>query len=246
MLRLLECAAGYAGRRVLDDVSLEVADGGSACVIGPSGCGKTTLLWITAGLLRPWQGTVRLDGSEIAAGDRRVGLIPQHYGLFPWFTVRQNVSLGLRLQGARGPELERAADLELERVGLADCSGRYPFQLSGGQQQRVAIARSFALSPRLLLMDEPFSALDALTRESLQDMLLARLRGNRLTVLMVTHSIEEAVYLGGSVFVLEGQPARIAARFDNPGQGSDGWRSDPEFFRLCTAIRARMGSGRVV
>jgi ABC-type nitrate/sulfonate/bicarbonate transport system ATPase subunit len=246
LLRLHECTVGYASRRVLQEVSLEVADGGTACVIGPSGCGKTTLLSIAAGLLQPWHGSVRLDGSKVEPGDRRIGLIPQHYGLFPWFTVKQNVSLGLLLQGASRADREEAADLELERVGLADCGGRYPFQLSGGQQQRVAIARSFALSPRLLLMDEPFSALDALTREALQEMLLARLRVRRLSVLMVTHSIEEAVYLGRSVWVLEGQPARLAARIDNPDQGSDGWRSNPEFFRMCTAIRACMESGRVV
>ena len=169
-----------------------------------------------------------------------MGLILQQYGLFPWFTVRDNVALGLRLRGVGSAARHGAAERELERVGLAGAGGRYPGELSGGQQQRVAIARGMALEPELLLMDEPFSALDAMSRESLQELLLASLRQKPLTVLLVTHSIDEAVYLGGTIWLLAGDPGRIIASFDNPGQGSDHYRTEPSFFRLCREIRKTM------
>jgi len=173
-------------------------------------------------------------------------LILQHYGLFPWFTVAENVALGLRVRRVSAGERRGLVARQLSRLGLDECAARYPNELSGGQQQRVAIARSMALAPRLLLMDEPFSALDAMSRESLQDILVEMLEGRGIIALMVTHSIEEAVYLGGTIWLLAGSPARIQARFDNPGQGKPGYRTDPSFFRLCGEVRAIMERNRVI
>jgi ABC-type nitrate/sulfonate/bicarbonate transport system ATPase subunit len=238
MLELSECSAAYGPRPVLSSVTLAVAAGHMACIVGPSGCGKSTLLMLAAGLKSPTSGTVRVEGAPGMPGDRRVGLILQQYGLFPWFTVRQNVELGLRIRGTPSAERERTVVRELAQAGLEGCENSYPAELSGGQQQRVAIARAYALEPRLLLMDEPFSALDALSREELQDLLLAR--RSRPAILLVTHSIEEAVYLGNEIWVLAGAPGKVVGRFENPGQGSPGYRTEAAFFRLCGEVRALM------
>ncbi|MGA2480480.1 MAG: ABC transporter ATP-binding protein [Spirochaetia bacterium] len=240
MLEISNCTAGYDGNTVLDSVSLSVPSGKTGCIVGPSGCGKTTLLTVAAGLKKADRGTATLDGEVIAAGDRRVGLIIQQYGLFPWFTAIENAALGLRIRGCDERSRQEKARGELERVGLGDLADRYPFQLSGGQQQRVAIARSLALAPRLLLMDEPFSALDAMSRESLQDSLLSSLGERKLSVLLVTHSIEEAVYLGSTVWLLAGTPGTLLASWDNPLQGSAEYREEPAFFEMCTKIRHAM------
>ncbi len=245
MLRIHECSAGYGDRAVVQGISIEVGEGETGCVIGPSGCGKTTLLKAAAGLLAPIAGSVTLDGEQVNAGDRRVSIIFQSYGLFPWLTAQQNVALGLRLRGTGRRERERIASRELERLGLGGQAHRYPASLSGGQLQRVAIARSMALTPRLLLLDEPFSALDALSREDLQDTLLDTLRAHRLCALMVTHSIEEAVFLGSRIWVLGGAPGRIIGCFENPGQGSRSHRADASYFSLVTAIRETMAASRV-
>jgi NitT/TauT family transport system ATP-binding protein len=246
MLELLECSASYGERVVLRDISLSVGQGGTDCIIGPSGCGKTTLLMLAAGLKRPQSGAVLLESSGVEPGDRRVGLILQQYGLFPWFTARENIGLGLKIRGVDAADRQRIVALELARMGLEECADRYPCELSGGQQQRVAIARAMALAPRLLLMDEPFSALDALSRESLQNLLIATLWERRVTALLVTHSIEEAVYLGSTIWVLAGAPGRIVAKFNNPGQGAEGYRQDTSFFRLCGELRKVMEANRVI
>ena len=244
MLQLTECSAGYGPRAALSSISLRVPAGRAACIVGPSGCGKTTLLMVAAGLKSPSTGTVRVGGEPAKPGDRRVGLILQQYGLFPWFTVRQNVELGLKIRGTPAPERRRRAVRELALAGLEGCEDFYPSELSGGQQQRVAIARAYALEPRLLLMDEPFSALDALNREALQDLLLFSARESRPAILLVTHSIEEAVYLGNEIWVLAGSPGKVAGRFENPGQGSPGYRTETGFFSLCREVRALMDRDR--
>jgi len=238
MLELIECSAGYGREDVLSGVSLAVAAGRVSCIVGPSGCGKTTLLMLAAGLKAPRAGSVRVGGCTVSPGDRGVGLILQQYGLFPWFTVRANVELGLRIRGVPCRERRHAAQQEIEAAGLAGLEERFPRQLSGGQQQRVAIARAYALRPRLLLMDEPFSAMDALNREALQDLLLASARERATAVLVVTHSIEEAAYLGSEIWVMAGRPGRMAGRVENPCQGSPGFRGNPELLRTCARVRA--------
>jgi len=241
MLEIRNCSAAYGSRAALSSVSLSVEDGRTACVVGPSGCGKTTLLMIAAGLKAPSAGAALLDGKAVAPGDRDVGLILQQYGLFPWFTVRENVELGLKIRGVPQRERREISEREISRVGLDGCQSLFPRELSGGQQQRVALARASALHPRLLLMDEPFSALDAITREALQDLLLSS--GQEGTsILLVTHSIEEAVYLGSVIWVLAGSPGRVAGFFENLSPGAREFRREPEFFRLCGEVRALMQS----
>ncbi|TVQ37478.1 MAG: ABC transporter ATP-binding protein [Spirochaetaceae bacterium] len=240
MLRIERCTVGYADQTVFSDLTLAAAPGETLAVVGPSGCGKSTLLYAAAGLLAPHRGTVALDGQPVAAGDRRVGLVLQQYGLFPWFSVLENVALGLRLHGVPREERVAAAYAALDAVGMQQLAPRFITTLSGGQQQRVAIARTWAMQPRLLLMDEPFSALDALTRESLQDLLCSLLQGRRMVSILVTHSIDEAVLIGSRIGVMHGHPAKITW-VDNPlsGRTADTARTSPEFFAAVAGLRRR-------
>ena len=216
---------------VLEDVSLQVGAGASCAVIGPSGCGKTSLLFLLAGLLEPTAGRVRV------ADRSRTGVILQHYGLLPWKSVAANIGLGLRLQGADREQIRARVNELLVEMDLAAFADHFPGQLSGGMQQRVALARALATGPQLLLMDEPLSALDALTRERLQHTILDVWQRHRVTMVLVTHSIEEAVFLGQRVVVLTSRPARVAAVVDNPGAGRADYRQSETFFHQCHQLR---------
>ena len=223
--------------RALERVAFEVADGEPVSVIGPSGCGKSTMLLLAAGLLAPQSGRVTVGGESLAGVRRTTALILQDFGLFPWKTVFHNAALGLEIRGHRRAELEERVGSALERVGLAEFARAYPGELSGGMRQRVALARALALDADLLLMDEPLSALDALTREDLQDVLLDLWRQHDHTAVLVTHSIEEAVYLGRRVLVLTPRPGRIAAIVENPSMGTAGFRESSEFFEQVVTLR---------
>ena len=216
---------------VLEDVSLQVGAGASCAVIGPSGCGKTSLLFLLAGLLAPTAGTVRV------ADRSRTGVILQHYGLLPWKSVAANIGLGLRLQGADREQIRARVNELLVEMDLAAFADHFPGQLSGGMQQRVALARALATGPQLLLMDEPLSALDALTRERLQHTILDVWQRHRVTMVLVTHSIEEAAFLGQTVVVLTDRPARVAAVVENPGAGRADYRQSETFFHQCRLLR---------
>ena len=216
---------------VLEDVSLQVGAGASCAVIGPSGCGKTSLLFLLAGLLEPTAGRVRV------ADRSRTGVILQHYGLLPWKSVAANIGLGLRLQGADREQIRARVNELLVEMDLAAFADHFPGQLSGGMQQRVALARALATGPQLLLMDEPLSALDALTRERLQHTILDIWQRHRVTMVLVTHSIEEAVFLGRTVVVLTDRPARVAAVVENPGAGRADYRQSETFFHQCHQLR---------
>ena len=216
---------------VLEDVSLQVGAGASCAVIGPSGCGKTSLLFLLAGLLKPTAGTVRV------ADRSRTGVILQHYGLLPWKSVAANIGLGLRLQGADREQIRARVNELLVEMDLAAFADHFPGQLSGGMQQRVALARALATGPQLLLMDEPLSALDALTRERLQHTILDVWQRHRVTMVLVTHSIEEAAFLGQTVVVLTDRPARVAAVVENPGAGRADYRQSETFFHQCHQLR---------
>ncbi|MCX5045683.1 ABC transporter ATP-binding protein [Aldersonia sp. NBC_00410] len=193
----------------LHDINLDVAAGEFLVLVGPSGCGKSTLLDLLGGLSRPSSGRILLDGAEITGPGLDRGIVFQQYALLPWRTARRNIEFGLEAKGLSRRERRERAEHYLELVGLGGFGNRYPHELSGGMKQRVAIARSLAFDPEILLMDEPFAALDAQTRESLQDELLRIWRATGKTILFITHGIDEAVYLGQRVAVLSPRPGRI-------------------------------------
>ncbi|HYE92078.1 MAG TPA: ABC transporter ATP-binding protein [Terriglobales bacterium] len=207
-------AFGGAATPALAAVDLDVAEREFVCLLGPSGCGKSTLLNIVAGFLGPTTGRVLVDGRAVTAPGADRGVVFQEYVLFPWLSVAGNVEFGLRLQGMAAAERARVTARYLELVGLAGHAAKFPAQLSGGMKQRVAIARALANSPAVILMDEPFGALDAQTREVLQDELSRIQRLEHKTVIFVTHSIREAVYLADRVVVMTSAPGRIKQVFD--------------------------------
>lgn len=198
----------------LDDVSIDLADGEFLALVGPSGCGKSTLLDLLGGLAEPTSGRILLDGRPVTGPGLDRGIVFQQYALLPWRTARANIEFGLEAKGLPRRARGELADHYLELVGLHGFGDRYPHELSGGMKQRVAIARSLAFDPEVLLMDEPFAALDAQTRESLQDELLRIWGETRKTVLFITHGIDEAVYLGRRVAVLTSRPGRIKTVVD--------------------------------
>jgi ABC-type nitrate/sulfonate/bicarbonate transport system ATPase subunit len=241
MLELSACSAVYGTTTVFAALSLAVRPHEVVAVVGPSGCGKTTLLHVIAGLKTPAAGRVLLDGSPLQAGDPRVGLILQQHGLFPWYTVERNVELGLEIRRIAAAERRGRGREALAAAGLAGLERRYPAELSGGQQQRVAIARTLALEPELLLMDEPFSSLDAMAREELQDLTLRLIAGRPMTTVIVTHSIEEAVYMSGAVLLMgRGPDSRIVARIDHAAPGRPYERKAEGFFEACRLVRGRL------
>ncbi len=228
------------------------ADHGEAwAVLGPSGCGKTTLLYLLAGLRFPTSGSVLINGEVLTRPRPHTGLILQDYGLLPWATVQQNAELGLNIRNFYGPDGKhaplnqgqlRSVDPWLVHLGLDPVKDKYPGQISGGQRQRTAIARTLALEPDLLLMDEPFSSLDAPTRESLQNLTLELHAEQGLTLVIVTHAIEEAAVLGGKILLLEQPPNTTATVIENPGAGRPGFRNTKTYFDLCNHLRERMES----
>ena len=197
----------------LIDVSFEVRAGELLCLLGPSGCGKSTLLNIVAGFIPPTRGRVLVDGTPITGPGPERGVVFQEYVLFPWLTVAQNVVFGPRLAGVPAARCEAIAARYLEMVGLSDHAAKFPVQLSGGMKQRVAIARALANSPSIVLMDEPFGALDAQTREVMQEELSRIQRVEHKTIVFVTHSIREAVYLADRVVVMTASPGRTKEVF---------------------------------
>ncbi|BBA95618.1 putative ABC transporter ATP-binding protein [Actinacidiphila reveromycinica] len=198
----------------LGGVSLDVGEREFVTVVGPSGCGKSTLLGMAAGLVEPTSGGVSVDGRPVTGPGPDRGVIFQQYALFPWLTVRRNVEFGLRLTSMPAGERRARADHAIELVGLTDFADALPKTLSGGMKQRCAIARAYAVDPEVLLMDEPFGALDALTRVQLQDQLLDTWSKERRTVMFVTHDVEEAVYLAQRVVVMAARPGRVHAVVD--------------------------------
>jgi NitT/TauT family transport system ATP-binding protein len=216
----------------LDGLSLEVAAGELVSVVGPSGCGKSTLLDLVTGLSKPTAGRILLDGKPVTGPGLDRGIVFQQYALLPWRTAQANVELGLEGRGLARSERRRIARDHLALVGLAGFEDRYPHELSGGMKQRVAIARSLAFDPEVLLMDEPFAALDAQTREGLQAELLRIWRATGKTIVFITHGIEEAVYLGQRVVVLTPRPGRVQTVIDvdlGDRTAARDLQSDPRF-----------------
>ena len=234
---------------IFQDYCWKVGRGEAWAVLGPSGCGKTTLLYLIAGLRFPASGQVLLNGQPLTRPRPYTGLILQDYGLLPWATVRQNAQLGLRIRAFYGPDGTHTpkdfipgSDVEhwLQRLGLEAVAGQYPSQFSGGQRQRTAIARTLALKPDLLLMDEPFSSLDAPTREGLQQLTMELQTEQNLTLVIVTHAIEEAAILGRKILLLNYPPNTQATIIENPQAAQPDYRNSPDYYNLCRELRARM------
>ena len=193
----------------LNGVDMEIGENEFVCVVGPSGCGKSTLLNIIAGLEKPTSGRVCVKGKEVVNPGSERGVIFQQYALFPWLTVKKNVKFGLKLRGVKEPELSAIADKYIRLVGLEEFGDSYPKELSGGMKQRVAIARAYAVNPEILLMDEPFGALDAQTRTQLQTELLETWEKEKKTCFFITHDVEEAIILAQRVVIMSARPGRV-------------------------------------
>ena len=230
--------------RALANVNLSIAAGERYSLIGPSGCGKSTLLHLLAGLLQPTEGQVLYRGKNLTGCQQDIGVILQGYGLFPWKTVEQNVMLPLILQKKSKEEMREKTEPLLEHLGLSSMKKKYPRQLSGGQQQRVAIARALVAEPQVLLMDEPFSALDALTRENLQNLVLSLCEERNLTMVMVTHNIEEAIFLGQKIVAFADHSGQIKRIDENPHSGQTAYRNTAEFYQHCSLLRSWIGGGQ--
>jgi NitT/TauT family transport system ATP-binding protein len=240
-VRIERASYTYPGNEtVVDGVDWSIAEGEFHCLVGRSGCGKTTLLKVAAGLLPPTEGSVFIENRRVLAPSAQVGFVFQAPTLLEWHTVADNVLLPISLRRAvAAPDRDRAKEL-LALVGLGDYAGRYPRELSGGQQSRVAIARALVTEPLVLLMDEPFAALDALTREELQDDLLRLCALRRTTVLFVTHDIAEAIYLADRVAVMHRGRFRGDLAVDLARPRPHDIRYSPHFNELCLAVRHAM------
>ncbi len=218
----------------LDNVSFEVPDQQFAVIVGPSGCGKSSLLYLTAGLAEPSDGAIYVGGKKVEGPGADRGMVFQSYTLFPWLTVRENIAFGLKRRGLPGDEINTIVEFYLNEVGLAKFAKHYPKQLSGGMMQRVAIARALANDPQILLMDEPFGALDSQTRLQMQQLLLQVWGNAKKTVVFVTHDIDEAILLADRIYVMGARPGRIKEVLDVP---IDRPRTldvvmEPEFIRM--------------
>lgn len=250
MIRIRSITFSYPSAPPLfENFSLDISRGETWAILGPSGCGKTTLLYLLAGLRFPTDGKIEIDNESLRRPRPRSGLILQDYGLLPWSTVRENVELGLRVREFYGEDGKHtpihfypanSVAHWIERLGIDDVAEQYPAQISGGQRQRTAIARTLALEPDLLLMDEPFSSLDAITREDLQSLTLSLCAERELTLVLVTHAIEEAAILGKKILLLDTAPNRTARVFENPCAGNQDHRGSQRYHELCNLLRKEM------
>ncbi len=250
MIHIRNLTFGYPhSTPIFQNFNWTVQRGQTWAVLGPSGCGKTSLLYLLAGLTQPQSGSIEIDGQPLTRPRPRTGLILQDYGLLPWATVRQNAELGFKVWKFYGPDgthaprdhsTGRDVTAWLERLGMAQFADKYPTQISGGQRQRAAIARTLALQPDLLLMDEPFSSLDAVIREDLQSLTLELCAEQNLTLVMVTHAIEEAAMMGQHILLLDMPPNKAPRVFENPNAGTEEYRQSKEYFELCKLLRAEM------
>ncbi|EOE6864680.1 taurine ABC transporter ATP-binding subunit [Cronobacter dublinensis] len=247
MLRVSHLHASFDGKPALADINLTLDDGELLVVLGPSGCGKTTLLNLIAGFLPFTTGSITLDGQPVTGPGADRGVVFQHEGLLPWRSVLDNVAFGLQLQGVGREERRVRAREMLAKVGLEGAASRFIWQLSGGQRQRVGIARALAADPRLLLLDEPFGALDAFTREQMQTLLLRLWAGSGKKVLLITHDIEEAVFMATDLVLLSPGPGQVQerlrldfARRFVAGEPARSIKSDPAFIARREYVLSRV------
>ncbi|WP_313655108.1 taurine ABC transporter ATP-binding subunit [Pantoea sp.] len=247
MLRIAHLNARYAGQPVLQDINLQLDSHELLVILGPSGCGKTTLLNLVAGFLPVESGSIMLDNQQVTGPGAERGVVFQHEGLLPWRNVLENVAFGLQLAGMARQARENIARRLIRQVGLEGAEKRAIWQLSGGQRQRVGIARALATDPQLLLLDEPFGALDAFTREQMQTLLLTLWRDSGKQILLITHDIEEAIFLATELILLSPGPGRIVERL-RPGFGQRfatgescrSIKSDPDFIAQREYVLSRV------
>jgi ABC-type nitrate/sulfonate/bicarbonate transport system, ATPase component len=240
VIAVKDLSVQYQGKNgpvlALDRVNLNIESGDIYTFIGPSGCGKSTFLYVLSGILKKYCGNVSIDGHAVNPKSQCIGLILQNYGLLPWKNVGQNTMLGIKIKNGR-QELDEYSCYILKQLGIDTMLDRYPKELSGGQQQRVAIARSFIMKPDLLLMDEPFSALDAITREEMQELFLSIWKQNRVTTIFITHSVDEALYLGSKIVVFSPAPGRVMNVLENPCFQMDNFRNRDDYHAMSKQLR---------
>ena len=244
MIEIRNLSVSYSAQaeksNAIANVSLTVPKGTVCAVIGPSGCGKSTLLKAAAGILQPAKGEILLDGESVSPKRQCIGFMPQSYGLLPWRTAEENIYLGQRIRRNRRENFKAAAQELIQLLGISELMHRFPQELSGGQRQRVALARVFLLQPDILLMDEPFSALDAISRETMQEVFLSLWHQLRVTTILVTHYVEEALYLGNKIVLMGASPGHIVEELDNPLAGNPELRFVPEFFSKGRELREKI------
>lgn len=234
MIQIENLFVQYDKQNILENISLKLETGSVCAVIGPSGCGKSTLLNVLAGLNRNYTGNVLINKAVPSPKKQTIGFIPQNYGLLPWLKVKDNIMLGLTIKHKSRAKLPQNL---ITSLGLDKLLERYPKELSGGQQQRVSLARAFALNADLLLMDEPFSALDAITREEMQDVFINLWQKQNVTTVLVTHYVEEALYLGQKIVVMTNSPSKIYKTIDNPLFADRNFRERIQFAQLSRQLR---------
>lgn len=238
MISVRNLGVNYGSETALKNISLDISKNKTCAIIGPSGCGKTTLLYTMAGLLAPSEGKVLINGKEKKTIRMETGVILQDTGLLPWKTVWDNVSLGLEARKQDKITIKRKVTSILEELGILEFKNKFPAQLSGGQKQRAAIGRALVLQPDLLLMDEASSALDAINREHIQNLILKLYKKNPITIVMITHSIEEAVFLGQTIVVMK--RASIKHIIENPCFGDENLRFKQNYYNMCLEVRRWM------
>nr|WP_302598459.1 ABC transporter ATP-binding protein [uncultured Cellulosilyticum sp.] len=240
MLQIQDLSVSFNQECVLEKFSVNLEKGEIYAIIGPSGCGKSTLLKVLAGIIKKYEGKITIDDEILTSKKQTIGLIPQHYGLLPWKKVEQNILLGCKIKkqdlGAERKNIEKL----IEVLELKPLLKKYPNALSGGQKQRVAIARAFAMKPELLLMDEPFSALDAITSERAQALFLDTYMAHQVTTLFITHNVEEAVYLGKYIILLSDKPCKIIEVIENPAFGMKNARSSEAYYKKVKEVREKI------
>lgn len=240
MISIRSLGVKYGSEAALRHIDLDLGRNQTCAIIGPSGCGKTTLLYAMAGLLAPTSGSVLINGAEVNSIRKETGVILQNGGLLPWKTARENAALGLVARKVERSVIQEQVTMMLEELGILEHQDKFPSQLSGGQKQRIAIARTLVLKPDLLLMDEASSALDAINRELIQNLILRLYWKHPTTMVLVTHSIEEAVFLGQTIVIME--QGAIRHQMENPYFGVEEIRTRSEYFDLCREVRGWLGA----
>jgi ABC-type nitrate/sulfonate/bicarbonate transport system ATPase subunit len=248
MIEINKLSVNYTTKKrrvkALGPISMNIKAGEIYALIGPSGCGKSTLLHVLSGIIKEYQGNIQIEGEKLNPKKHNIGFIPQNFGLLPWKNVQKNCILPLQIKGKTiDAALQERIDYIMNKLDIHLLKDRYPRELSGGQKQRVAIARAYIINPDLLLMDEPFSALDAITREEAQELFINIWNDYKATTVFVTHSIEEAIYMGKKIVIMSQSPGVIVEIIDNSLFNTENLRENEQFFKLSSYIRSIIKKG---